>query len=65
MASVEIVDLRDEFQQTQLTNPISKKLQNGIAEALSFQTQALVLINRREIFVVSTLPELRPPRCSA
>jgi primosomal protein N' (replication factor Y) len=47
MASVEIVDLRDEFQQTQLTNPISKKLHNGIAEALSFQTQALVLINRR------------------
>jgi primosomal protein N' (replication factor Y) len=47
MASVEIVDLRDEFQQTQLTNPISKKLHDGIAESLSFQTQALVLINRR------------------
>jgi primosomal protein N' (replication factor Y) len=47
LASVEIVDLRDEFQQTQLTSPISKKLHDGIAEALSFQTQALVLINRR------------------
>jgi primosomal protein N' (replication factor Y) len=47
MASVEIVDLRDEFQQTHLTSPISKKLHESIAEALSFQTQALVLINRR------------------
>jgi len=47
LASVEIVDLRDEFQQTQLTSPISKKLHDGIAEALSFHTQALVLINRR------------------
>jgi primosomal protein N' (replication factor Y) (superfamily II helicase) len=47
MASVEIVDLRDEFQRTLLTSPISKKLRDGIAEALSFQTQVLVLINRR------------------
>ena len=47
LASVEVVDLRDEFQQTQLTSPISKKLHDGIAEALSLQTQALVLINRR------------------
>ena len=47
MASVEIVDLRTEFQQTQLTSPISKKLHDGITEALSSQTQALVLINRR------------------
>jgi primosomal protein N' (replication factor Y) len=47
MASVEIVDLRDEFQKTQPTSPISKKLHDGITEALSLQTQALVLINRR------------------
>ncbi len=47
MASVEIVDLRDEFRQTQLTSPISKKLHDGITESLSFKTQALVLINRR------------------
>ncbi len=47
LASVEIVDLRDEFQQTHQTSPISKKLHDGIAESLSFQTQALVLINRR------------------
>ena len=47
LASVEIVDLRGEFQQTQLTSPISKALHDGIAESLSFQTQALVLINRR------------------
>jgi primosomal protein N' (replication factor Y) (superfamily II helicase) len=47
LAAVEIVDLRDEFQHTHQTSPISKKLHDGIAEALSFQTQALVLINRR------------------
>ncbi len=47
LASVEIVDLRGEFQQTQLTSPISKALHDSIAESLSFQTQALVLINRR------------------
>ncbi len=47
LASVEIVDLRDEFRQTQLTSPISQKLHDGILEALSFKTQALVLINRR------------------
>ncbi len=47
MASVEIVDLRDEFRQTQLTSPISQKMHDGITEALSFKTQALVLINRR------------------
>jgi primosomal protein N' (replication factor Y) len=47
LASVEIVDLREEFQQTHQTSPISKKLHDGIAESLSFQTQALVLINRR------------------
>jgi primosomal protein N' (replication factor Y) (superfamily II helicase) len=47
LAAVEIVDLRDEFQQTHQTSPISKKLHDGIAESLSFQTQALVLINRR------------------
>ncbi len=47
MASIEIVDLRGEFQKTQLPNPISKALREGIAESLSFRTQALVLINRR------------------
>ncbi len=30
-----------------MTSPISKALHDGIAESLSFQTQALVLINRR------------------
>jgi primosomal protein N' (replication factor Y) len=47
LAAVEIVDLRNEFQETKLTSPISKKLHDGIAESLSFNTQALVLINRR------------------
>lgn len=47
LAAVEIVDLRSDFQQTHQTSPISKSLHDGIAECLQFQTQALVLINRR------------------
>jgi primosomal protein N' (replication factor Y) (superfamily II helicase) len=47
LASVEIVDLRDEFQQTQQASPISLKLHAGIQECLASRTQALVLINRR------------------
>jgi primosomal protein N' (replication factor Y) len=47
LAAVEIVDLRQEFQQTHLASPISQVLHAGIAECLSFQTQVLILINRR------------------
>ena len=47
LADVEIVDLREEFQQTHLTSPISSKLHAGIQDCLDNKTQALVLINRR------------------
>ena len=47
LASVEIVDLREEFQQTHQTSPISAALHAGIQECLTSGTQALVLINRR------------------
>src|SRR5579859_1973699 len=47
LADVEIVDLREEFQQTHLTSPISSKLHAGIQDCLTNKTQALVLINRR------------------
>lgn len=47
LAGVEIVDLREEFQQTHQTSPISSKLHAGLQECLSNGTQALVLINRR------------------
>jgi primosomal protein N' (replication factor Y) (superfamily II helicase) len=47
LASVEIVDLREEFQQTHQTSPISATLHAGIEECLTQGTQALVLINRR------------------
>lgn len=47
LAGVEIVDLREEFQQTHQTSPISSKLHAGLQECLSRGTQALVLINRR------------------
>ncbi|HYX00175.1 MAG TPA: primosomal protein N', partial [Candidatus Elarobacter sp.] len=47
LASVEIVDLRQDFQQTHKTSPISAALHAGIQECLVNGTQALVLINRR------------------
>jgi primosomal protein N' (replication factor Y) (superfamily II helicase) len=47
MASVEIVDLREDFQRTHQTSPISSALHAGIEECLTHGTQALVLINRR------------------
>jgi primosomal protein N' (replication factor Y) (superfamily II helicase) len=47
LAAVEILDLRLEFQQTHQASPISRTLHDGIAECLQFNTQALVLINRR------------------
>jgi primosomal protein N' (replication factor Y) len=47
MASVEIIDLREEFQRTKQTGPISATLHAGIQECLASRTQALILINRR------------------
>jgi primosomal protein N' (replication factor Y) len=47
LASVEIVSLREEFQQTHKTSLISAPLHAGIQECLSAGTQALILINRR------------------
>jgi primosomal protein N' (replication factor Y) len=47
LAKVEIVDLREEFQQTHQATSISAKLRAGIQECLAGGTQALVLINRR------------------
>jgi primosomal protein N' (replication factor Y) len=47
MASVEIIDLRDDFAKTHQTSPISGALHAGIQECLAQKTQALVLINRR------------------
>jgi primosomal protein N' (replication factor Y) len=47
LASVEIVDLRQDFAQTHKPTPISSALHAGIAECLEQKTQALVLINRR------------------
>jgi primosomal protein N' (replication factor Y) (superfamily II helicase) len=47
LANVEIVNLREEFQQTHQTSPISARLHADIRECLANKTQALVLINRR------------------
>ncbi len=47
LPSLELIDLREEFKQTHQTSPISSKLHTALQECLDFQTQALVLINRR------------------
>jgi primosomal protein N' (replication factor Y) len=47
LAKVQIVDLREEFQQTHQAGSISSALHAAIQECLSASTQALVLINRR------------------
>jgi primosomal protein N' (replication factor Y) len=47
LPAVEIVDLREDFRQTHDTSPISSALRKGIEECLAFNTQALILINRR------------------
>jgi primosomal protein N' (replication factor Y) len=47
LAKVEVVDLREEFQQTHQGGSISSALHAGIQECLANGTQALVLINRR------------------
>jgi primosomal protein N' (replication factor Y) (superfamily II helicase) len=47
LASVEIIDMREDFQRTHQASPISTNLHAGIQECLQFGTQALVLINRR------------------
>ena len=47
LATVEIVDLREDFQQTHQTSPISAALHAGIQDCLANGTQTLVLINRR------------------
>jgi primosomal protein N' (replication factor Y) (superfamily II helicase) len=47
LPSVEILDLREEFKQTHQTSPISSALRKSIEECLAFNTQALILINRR------------------
>ncbi|MDP9147199.1 MAG: primosomal protein N', partial [Acidobacteriota bacterium] len=47
LANVEIVDLRQEFQQTHQSSSISAALHAGIQECLVSGTQALILINRR------------------
>lgn len=47
LATVEVVDLREDFKQTHQMSPISAALHAGLQECLASQTQALILINRR------------------
>ncbi|MFY9530303.1 MAG: primosomal protein N' [Candidatus Acidiferrales bacterium] len=47
LASVEIVDLREDFRKTHRAAPISATLRAAIARRLEEGTQAMVLINRR------------------
>jgi primosomal protein N' (replication factor Y) len=47
LPAVEIVSMRNDFQQTHIASPISSALHGGIEECLANGTQALILINRR------------------
>ncbi|HLZ11022.1 MAG TPA: primosomal protein N' [Candidatus Acidoferrum sp.] len=47
LPSVEVISLREEFQRTHKTSPISSALHAGIEDCLANGTQALILINRR------------------
>jgi len=47
LAPVEIVDLRQDFQETHRHGPVSERLRASIAARLAEGTQSLVLINRR------------------
>ena len=47
LARVEIIDMREDFQKTHQSSPISSALHAGIQDCLAAGTQALVLINRR------------------
>ncbi len=47
LATVEVVDLREDFRRTHLSGPVSQELRAAIAERLEQGTQALVLLNRR------------------
>jgi primosomal protein N' (replication factor Y) len=47
LASVEIVDLREDFKATHKAGPISSKLSEAIRVRLASGTQSLILINRR------------------
>jgi primosomal protein N' (replication factor Y) (superfamily II helicase) len=47
LASVEVIDMREDFQKTHQSSPISTALRAGIQDCLAAGTQALVLINRR------------------
>jgi primosomal protein N' (replication factor Y) len=47
LATVKLVDLREEFKQTHRAAPVSSSVLNAIRQRLAEGTQAMVLINRR------------------
>jgi primosomal protein N' (replication factor Y) len=47
LPGVELVDLREEFQRTHQTSPVSAALRAGLEGCLANKTQALILLNRR------------------
>ena len=50
LATVEIVDLREDFRRGGRARPVSERLNGAIAVRLEQETQSLVLINRRGYF---------------
>ncbi len=47
LATVEIIDMREEFRRYETRVPISKRLQNEIETALAAGAQVMILLNRR------------------
>ncbi|HYL64863.1 MAG TPA: primosomal protein N' [Candidatus Methylomirabilis sp.] len=47
LAGVEIIDMREDFQKTHESGPVSSVLHAGIQDCLTNKTQTLILINRR------------------
>src|SRR5439155_1668360 len=50
LAGVEIVDMRQEFRQTQFQVPISRRLEEEMDAALEARAQTMILLNRRGYF---------------
>ena len=59
LASVEIVDLREDFQRTHQTSPISSALHAGIQECLAQRNAGAGADQPARLFVVGAVPQLR------
>ena len=59
LPEVEIIDMRQEFQETGHEQVISRKLAQEIRERFELKEQVMVLLNRRGLFAGGVVPHLR------